>query len=191
MESKAARLACADTAEQIVLAEYTGGTSALLSLHEKGNGCWRELFSCEAEIGKNGVGKEKEGDYRTPLGCFNLTTPFGILPDPGSRQGYIRVDENMCWCSCDTSGHYNRLMDMRQCSRACEKPDEHLIDYPGVYNYCMFIDYNRDAVPGKGCCIFLHCTGTSGHTAGCVAVPEEAMKRIIRWAKPGAKIVIE
>ena len=191
MEGKAARLECAHETEQIVLVEYRGGTSARLSLHEKEDGCWRELFSCAAEVGKNGVGKQREGDYKTPLGCFNLTMPFGILPNPGAQQDYIRINENMCWCGSDASGHYNRLMDMRQCSHACEKPGERLMDYPGVYNYCMFIDYNCDGKPGKGCCIFLHCTGTSGHTAGCVAVPEEAMKRIIRWAKPGVKIVIE
>lgn len=191
MESRAAQLACAKDTDQIVLVESAGGSAAMLSFHEKEDGCWRELFSCAAELGKNGVGKEKEGDYKTPLGCFNLTMPFGILTDPGSRQGYIQVDEYMCWCGCDASGHYNRLMDMRACNRTCVKPDEQLISFPGAYNYGMFIDYNRDGVPGKGCCIFLHCMGTSGHTAGCVAVPEEAMKKIICRARPGARIVIK
>ena len=191
MESKAARLACANDTDQIVLVESAGGTSARLSLHEREGGVWRELLSCDAEIGKNGVGKQREGDYKTPLGCFSLSMPFGILPDPGSRQDYIHVDEQHCWCGCSKSGHYNRLMDMRACSHACAKPEEHLLDYPGEYNYAMFIGYNCEGVPEKGSCIFLHCFGSSGYTAGCVAVPEEVMKRIIRWARPGVRIVIE
>jgi L,D-peptidoglycan transpeptidase YkuD (ErfK/YbiS/YcfS/YnhG family) len=54
----------------------------------------------------------------------------------------------------------------------------------------MFIDYNAAGVAGKGSCIFLHCTGSNKYTAGCVAVSEAAMKKIIQWVKPGAKIVI-
>lgn len=185
-----ARLNCSDQITQLVLVEYTGGSSAILSLHEKSGGEWLEKYSCPACVGRNGVGKEKEGDYKTPLGVFSLTTPFGILPDPGARLPYIQVDENMCWCGCDASGHYNRLMDMRSCGHVCTRPEERLIDYPGAYKYCMFIDYNALGEAGKGCCIFLHCFGNSGYTAGCVAVSEEDMMRILRWAGPDVKIVI-
>ena len=54
----------------------------------------------------------------------------------------------------------------------------------------MFIDYNAGGVPNKGSCIFLHCTGKNKYTGGSVAVPEATMKKIIQWAKPGAKIVV-
>ena len=37
----------------------------------------------------------------------------------------------------------------------------------------------------------LHCTGSNKYTAGCVAINEEAMKKILQWAKPGVKIVIK
>ncbi len=191
MNSKAAQLQCANETEQIMLVEYSGGTSAALSLHEKVNGEWRELLSCPACVGKNGVGKEKEGDFKTPLGTFDLTTPFGILADPGAGMDYVQIHENHCWCGCSESGHYNRLMDMRQCSRACAKPEEKLIEYPGAYNYAMFINYNHDGVPGKGSCIFLHCHGKHPHTAGCVAVSETDMMKILRWARPGTRIVIQ
>ena len=176
---------------QAVLVEYAGGTAARLSLHEKRQGSWQEIHACPACVGRDGVGKEKEGDYKTPLGIFRLSLPFGILPDPGAKMGYIQVDENMCWCGCDASGHYNRLMDMRACSHACAKPEERLSDYPGAYNYAMFIDYNGDGIPGKGCCIFLHCFGEHPHTAGCVAVSEEDMVKILRWAGPGTGIMIK
>ena len=177
--------------EQLVRVKYTGGTDVLLSLHEGVGGVWREILSSPAHVGRNGVGKEKEGDYKTPLGTFSLGTPFGILPDPGAQQPYIHINEYHCWCSCCESGHYNRLMDMRTCSRACKTPEEQLVGYPGAYNYAMFIGWNPEGMPGRGSCIFLHCAGKQPHTAGCVAVPEDVMKKIICWARPGARIVIE
>ena len=66
---------------------------------------------------------------------------------------------------------------------------EHLIDYRGYYNYCMFIDYNAEGEPGKGSCIFLHCK-VGNSTGGCVAIAQDRMADILRWALPGVMIVI-
>jgi len=79
---------------------------------------------------------------------------------------------------------------MRATDRKYTSSDEYLINYKGVYNYCMFIDYNAEGEAGKGSCIFLHCTESKKSTAGCIAVSEPVMKKIIQWAQPGAKIVI-
>ena len=38
--------------------------------------------------------------------------------------------------------------------------------------------------------IFLHCTGSNPYTAGCIAVSQKNMLKIIRAAQPGAKICI-
>lgn len=190
-QSAAAKLDCAETAEQIVLVESTGGSKAALSIHEKQNGLWQQIYSCTAYLGKNGVGKTREGDQKTPLGTYNLTQPFGIKGNPGSNINYTQVTKYHYWCGTSGSQYYNQLVDARETGRACTSSDEHLIDYKGVYNYCMFIDYNRAGEEGKGSCIFLHCIGSKKSTGGCIAVPEKVMKRIIQWAKPGAKIVIQ
>ena len=60
--SAAARLDCAAQAEQIVLVDYTGGSGATLSVHEKKAGVWTQLFECPAYVGKNGIGKTVEGE---------------------------------------------------------------------------------------------------------------------------------
>lgn len=189
--SKAAALDCADTADQIVLVEYTGGSKARLSVHEKVDGVWVQGFECTAYVGKNGIDKTVAGDKRTPTGTFNLTTPFGIKADPGAKMPYTRVTKYHYWCGTSNSGFYNQLVDERVSGRKHASGDEYLIKYKGVYNYCLFIDYNADGTPGKGSCIFLHCTGKNKYTAGCVAVPESVMKKIIQWARPGVKIVIK
>ena len=188
--SAAASLDCANETDQIVLVEHTGGSSAVLSVHEKQGGVWTELFSCDASVGKKGIGKTKEGDKRTPSGTYNLTTPFGIREDPGAKMPYTKVTKYHYWCGTSDSEYYNQLVDERKVGRKHTASDEYLIKYKGVYNYCLFIDYNAAGEPGRGSCIFLHCAGKNKYTAGCVSVPEKVMKQIICWVRDGAKIVI-
>ena len=189
--SRAAQLDAASQTDQIVLVEYTGGSSARLSVHEKIDGVWTQLLETSAYVGRNGIGKTKEGDKKTPIGTYNLTTPFGIKADPGAILPYTKVTKYHYWCGSSRSGYYNQLVDSRVTGRSYTKSDEHLIDYKGVYNYCMFIDYNAEGMAGKGSCIFLHCKGKNKYTAGCVAIDEASMKKIIQWAHAGAKIVIQ
>ena len=189
--SRAASLDAAQVTDQIVLVEYTGGSSATLTVHEKIDGVWTQLLETSAYVGKNGIGKTKEGDKKTPVGTYNLTTPFGIKDDPGAILPYTKVTKYHYWCGSSSSKYYNKLVDSRETGRSYTSSDEHLIEYKGVYNYCMFIDYNAEGMAGRGSCIFLHCKGSRKYTAGCVAISEASMKQIIQWARAGAKIVIQ
>ncbi len=189
--SFAAELPAAKLCDQMVVVKYEGGSKATLTLHEKGaDGVWRELLSSNAYVGQNGIGKTKEGDKKTPTGTFNLKTPFGIKKNPGTSLDYVRVTKYHYWCGTSGSKYYNRLIDTRVIDRARTGSDEYLISYKGAYNYCAFIDYNASGKAGKGSCIFLHCTGSKKYTAGCVAVPESVMVKILKALKPGCKIVI-
>lgn len=189
--SFAAQLPAASTCDQMVVVQYKSGSSATLTMHEKDeNGVWRQKLSSYAYVGRNGIGKTKEGDKKTPTGTFNLKTPFGIKANPGTSLDYVQVTKYHYWCGTSGDKYYNQLIDTRVTKRARKSSDEHLISYKGVYNYCAFIDYNASGTAGKGSCIFLHCTGSSKYTAGCVAVPESVMKKILIAMKPGCKIVI-
>lgn len=190
LQSEAAKLDCAAQTNQIVLVDYISGSRATLSIHEKRSGVWTQLYSCDAYVGRNGIGKTKEGDRKTPTGTYNLTTPFGIKADPGAKMNYTQVTKYHYWCGTSGSNYYNQFIDMRKVDRKYTSDDEYLINYKGEYNYCMFIDYNANGVEGRGSCIFLHCMGKNKYTAGCIAIPEKAMQRVIQWAEPGAKIVI-
>lgn len=179
-------VSAADSAEQIVLVSWQSGSSAVLSVHEKQQGFWHQLWETPAAVGRNGIDKTREGDKRTPTGTFHLTTPFGILPDPGANMPYLQVTSRHTWCDDSTSPYYNQLVDV---SVTGSVKGEHLIDYRGYYNYCMFIDYNAEGEPGKGSCIFLHCK-VGNSTGGCVAIAQDRMADILRWALPGVMIVI-
>ena len=99
---------------------------------------------------------------------------------------YVRVNQYLYWCG--DSYMYNRLVDIRKHPHKCA--GEHLIDYTQCYAYGMFLDYNSTNTPGKGSAIFLHCKGSSGYTAGCVAVSRQNMIEILRQVTDGARICI-
>ncbi len=181
----------AKTSDQIVSIKYSGTRNAAMALYEKAGGKWTMTIEETAYVGSEGIGKTKEGDKKTPTGTFNLTTPFGIKKDPGTKMGnYLKVTKNHYW-SGQNGDLYNTLVDVSK--NKTYKPsgsDEHLIDYGAVYNHCFFIDYNKDGEKDKGSCIFLHCQGKNNYTSGCVALPERVMIRLLETLDTGAKIVI-
>ena len=188
----------AQTTDRIVAVRYLEGSAAQLSYFRRTDGGWKMQLSCAAHVGKNGIGKTREGDMKTPLGTFSLTVPFGILPDPSQDDPkgravprYFRVTDQHYWCGQD-GPHYNRLID-NAAPPAGYSPadaDEHLIRFRPAYHYAMFIGYNPEGAPGLGSAIFLHCMGRNPYTAGCVAVAEEHMKELILELGEHAKIVI-
>ena len=69
--------------EQMVVVAAIQGTTAWISMHEKNSaGDWEMIMTTPGFIGKNGLGKVKEGDNKTPVGTFYFDFAFGIAPDP-------------------------------------------------------------------------------------------------------------
>lgn len=99
---------------------------------------------------------------------------------------YRAVKESSWWCEDVDSTAYNRWVDPLPADcRASES--ERLGSYPTQYAYGLVVGFNYDRpVRGRGAGIFLHVNGKAA-TAGCVSVPEDAMRRILKWADPGRK----
>ncbi len=189
-DSLAAGLEAAKLTDQIVAVQYTEGSSATLTYHEKVDGVWRQVLSCDAIVGANGIGKAVEDDKKTPRGTYDLTQAFGILSDPGTMLPYTQVSKYDYWCCTIDSPYYNRPVNIRDTDYTPTDDDEHLKSAKGYYNYGIVINYNADCVPGKGSAIFLHCSGSRESTSGCIAIPEKTLKQLLQSLKPGAKIVI-
>jgi L,D-peptidoglycan transpeptidase YkuD (ErfK/YbiS/YcfS/YnhG family) len=184
--------AAAKTARQIVTVKYSAKSAATLTYFLKGkDDKWVKQYAVGAYVGQKGIGKKKEGDKKTPTGTFSLSMPFGIKNDPGAAMGgYLQVTANHYW-SGQNGEYYNRLVDTSvNTAYKPTKADEHLIDYKGVYNYALWIDYNPTGAASKGSAIFLHCKGKNAYTGGCVAVSESVMIDLIKSLESGAKIVI-
>ena len=188
----------AETACQIVTVRHIEGSKAALTYFKRECGGWTQVFSCEANLGKCGIGKTREGDMKTPLGTFVLSTPFGILPDPSlsdpagrTASGYLQLTDDHYWCG-QNGPFYNRLIDNSNPPEGYHPTgdDERLIRYSPAYHYGMFIEYNKEGAPSLGSAIFLHCTSGSPYTAGCVAIAEEYMRELILELGPNAVIVI-
>ncbi len=179
-------------AMQAVAVRQIEGSDARMALYERVGGEWTKRWECAAHLGKHGVGKQVEGDMKTPLGVYSLTTPFGALPAPGEvRLGeYLQLSGEDYWCA-QHGPLYNRLVKAGVTpGYAPEACDEHLIDYIPAYHYGMFIGYNAEGADGRGSAIFLHCEGTHGYTAGCVAAAEDVVRELLVTLDEGAVIVI-
>ena len=185
-----ARLEAAHNVDQLILVGVSEGSKALCSFYQKEGGIWREIFTAQAYVGKNGLGKTREGDGKTPLGIFHFTKAFGIAPDPGCALPYTQVDATHYWVGDNASPLYNQFTSTTDGADFDLRESEHIIDYGQPYQYCLNISYNEDGKPGLGSAIFLHCYSHNTSTAGCVAIPEEKMRELLRMVRPGCRIVI-
>ena len=139
----------------------------------------------------------------TPMGVFTIQEGFGRFANPGTRLPYRRIDRNDAWTfDARVPSTYNLFQDVPRSWRAYGDDVEILWEHGIQYRYVAVIDFNRppgpvtvgrngvrrSAVPAdvrKGGGIFLHVD--DGHpTAGCVAIPEAAMRRVLSWLDPQA-----
>lgn len=176
---------------QLILVEQSKSSiskGTLWLLTKDKNGMWHEELSCTAYLGKNGLGKQKEGDVKTPIGDYGVTTAFGIEEDPGSKIPYTKVTDTL-YC-CGDKEYYNQIVDVSKIDHECTDASEHLISYKPQYNYALFIDYNKECEYKKGSGIFLHCVGYNEFTAGCVSIDERNMVKILQTVDSSARICI-
>lgn len=175
---------------QLVIVQ-SNGVRAQVSMHELQDGIWREILTTDGFVGNMGVGQASEFTSVTPAGTYPLHFAFGIKPNPGTSVPYLQVDEKDYWCGDSSSKLYNQYIRIDSEDTDWSKEDsERIIDYPGSYDYCLFIGYNVEGVPGKGSCYFLHCS-IGIPTAGCVAIPENDMAFILNHIGGNCGIVIE
>lgn len=177
-----------------VVAAYEG-TTAWISMHEKDkSGNWQMIMSTPGFIGKNGLGKTKEGDGMTPVGTFSFNKAFGNSSDPGMKSfEYTKADSNTYWSGDVRDGmHYNELVSLKDYPDLDKESSERIADYPIHYQYCLNISYNAEGTPGKGSAIFLHVFGDrKPYTGGCVAIPLDMMRFVMRNVAKDCVVIID
>lgn len=118
-----------------------------------------------------------QGDLRSPVGVFGLSDAGGYLADPGTRLPYDRGPA----FTIKGKGFLG----------------ESLV---GSFDYVVAVDYNR--VPGRtpldwtrplgagrGGGIWIH-VDHGGPTHGCVSVPRDDMRTLLRWLDPSRHPVV-
>lgn len=184
-----ARMADTGGGSQLITAEASAlnSTSGTLTWWERRDGEWVRVGSADARFGAKGLvegAERQQGTNTTPTGLYDLPFGFGIQAAPaGTSVTYRAVTANSWWCQDNDSASYNRWVEpLPSDCRAAEA--EKLSSYGTQYAYALVIGFNyAQPVRGRGAGIFLHVNG-AGATAGCVSVPEDAMRRILQWADP-------
>lgn len=140
-----------------------------------------------AFVGQNGIGKEREGDRKTPRGEMGIETAFGILPNPGTVLPYIDIVPGTYACDCCPE-FYNRIIDTAAVHHNCKGED--MAHIAPEYNYGVTTTFNSDNEWMAGSNIFVHCKGKKSHTMGCVALNEKMMKELLAGADNSFKIFV-
>lgn len=188
-----AALPAASEAEQLVVAAAYGKNTAWISMHEKdAQGLWHMIMSTPGFIGREGLGKTREGDGKTPVGVYTFNRAFGIAEDPGCALPYVRAGEDTYWSGDVREGrHYNELVSLKEFPDLDKENSERILDYYLQYQYCLNISYNQEGKAGLGSAIFLHCFGDrKPFTGGCIAIPEDKMRFVMQHVSPDCRIVI-
>tara|TARA_X000000368_G_scaffold9589_1_gene7609 strand:- start:202 stop:696 length:495 start_codon:yes stop_codon:yes gene_type:complete len=142
-------------------------------------------------IGKKGITKrKKEGDYKTPLGIFDVEELFfrkDRIKKPKTSLATIAIKQSMGWC--DDINHpkkYNRLIKIDS-----KIKHEKLRREDNKYDLLVPISYNRkNPKIGLGSCIFIHLTKDYKPTAGCIALKKKDFLILIKLIKKNSKIKI-
>lgn len=179
------RLHQTDGSSQVLLVRHGGFwifTRTTVYVMEQREGNWTTVFPpMDAVIGRNGLappGEKREGDGKTPSGIFPLGPAFGYDDSVKTKMSYRQVKEDDIWVDDSEAADYNRWTKQSATqSTSYEKMKRH----DNLYKYGIVIAYNTDpVVRGNGSAIFVHVWKDKGvPTAGCVAVSEENMLRLL------------
>ncbi len=153
---------------------------------EKSDDRWTVKFpAMDTVIGKNGfagIDQKREGDGKTPTGIFHLGTSFGYNTAIDTKMLYRQSTENDFWIDDVNSDKYNTWVTGHPNAGTYErmKRSDHL------YKYGIVVEYNTDpVVKGMGSAIFIHVWRNPGSkTAGCVALSEENILKLLGWLDP-------
>jgi len=181
--------------EQIILVTNTTINSIVVSIQtfEKKDNHWIKKFSeIKGSVGHNGFSpfqKKREGDNTSPTGIFDLGPVFGYSENVLTKMDYRQATDKDFWIDEPESDDYNKWVTMETPPTVSHEKMKRNDD---LYKSGIVVQYNtKQVVKGNGSAIFVHIEGGRGFpTAGCVAMPEASLERIILWLHQGKNPLI-
>ena len=189
----------------VVLTDNWASTTGVMHAFERSGATasWKERGPGFAVVvGKNGLGQgrglvrldfegapnKKEGDDRAPAGIFRLSSAFGYAPARSAawvKLPYLALSKQVEGIDDPNSRYYNKLVDRSKVAKIDWRSSEQMRRDDVLYKWGVVVEHNPAAIPGAGSCIFLHIwKSSSAPTAGCTAMPESDLVRLIRWLDP-------
>jgi D-alanyl-D-alanine dipeptidase len=134
---------------------------------------------------------KKEGDMKAPAGFFTIGTAFGYADYEDAKwikNPYIKATDTLICVDDMHSTHYNTLVE-NDPAKSDWNSFEHMHLKKDYYKWGLFINHNSPNVkPGDGSCIFMHIWENDHEgTAGCTAMKEADLLRILHWINAADK----
>ena len=177
-------------ATQVISVVSVGGSSAKMDVWQRGAAGWQPVgVGIPAHVGSAGMAPQAKDDYpATPMGIFRLPYVFGTAPSPGGGLQYVQVGPDDWWDGDESSASFNTQQHCKKSQCPFDTSASENLDIP-EYVHSVVMAVNEHRVPGNGSAFFMHATD-GGPTAGCVAIDDAMLVKIIRWLQPGALIAI-
>jgi len=140
---------------------------------------YKNKFKCS--FGKNGFTKnKKEGDLKTPLGCFKILRCYyrsDRLKKPIANIRCIKITKTMGWCDDPLSPKYNRLIRLPY-----NYHHEKFFKKDHTYDLMLVLNYNSNPVRKYyGSAIFIHIAKRNFKpTLGCIALRKEDLIFLVK-----------
>lgn len=177
-----------------------------LRTFERTDGDWREVGTAQSvAVGRNGSAWglglhpdglpgpiKQEGDGRSPAGVFGIGEAFGYAAKARTALPYAAMQASHYCMDVSGSPLYNRIVDADTVGAdavvGSTEPMRLDLRKPGDQRYRLgfVIEHNPQARPNAGSCIFAHLWKQPGEaTAGCTAMADPTMDRLLTWLRPG------
>ena len=185
---------------RVLAPAFDSVTAELCLLERDGLGAWQSNGSAiPVVLGRSGLAwglgehqavrptdfsMKREGDGCSPAGVICLPLAFGEVPPAGCRLPWLPVTETMIAVDDPKSRFYNQIVDSAQVANDWASTELMQRD-DGLYRHGIVIAHNPANVSGAGSCIFMHLWRGEGlPTAGCTAMSEENLMRVLAWLDP-------
>ncbi|MGV0746813.1 L,D-transpeptidase family protein [Mycolicibacter heraklionensis] len=177
-------------ATQVVSVVGVGHSTAKIDVYQRTAAGWEAVAAgIPAHVGSAGITREtKEGEPSTPMGFYTLDSAFGTAPNPGGGLPYVQVGSDHWWDSDSGSPTYNTMQVCKKAECPFNTAASENLNIP-QYRHAVVIGVNKSRTPGDGSAYFFHTTD-GGPTAGCVAIDDATLVKIIGWLRPGAVMAI-
>ena len=188
---------------------WSSTTGALRAFERAPDGGWKAVGdSVPVVLGKNGLGwglgfvrpplthgpHKKEGDNKAPAGIFQLGPAFGYASANSAswiKLRYVPLTKNTEGVDDPQSRYYNQLVDRTKVARVDWRTSEKMLRTDDLYKWGLVVAHNSAGEPGAGSCIFLHIwRNSSAATAGCTAMPQPNLVKLLHWLDPAAQPVL-
>lgn len=141
-------------------------------------------------VGSAGMApRARDGVPATPMGVYSLDFAFGTEPSPGGGLQYFQTTPDYWWSADGPTYNTMQVCEESECpfDTSLASGTENL--FIPAYAHAVVMGVNKERIPGDGGAFFVH-TSNGSPTAGCVALDDATLTKIISWLQPGAVIAI-